>query len=549
MAENLLTHSLHTRKKYAEQLSGLYEDRRAGLFTSMVGDVKLQSQIANLQNKELAYYQAAGASDYRDFRKKIALVIDDEVAYGISQLGGANLRKNLELLRQQHIDETLEVQKEITLIVDVYGLEKANKGINKVLQNINDTFADKGKITRQKGGKLVFNIKPDPRLLKELLNYFDEIDEKGSKRRGRKFSNESAKVSNALLSRLNELEEKGYFQLASDDASSGKRLSDTLKTSQKFLGYPWNFRKGDIDIALLQEDDSPFKEKLRIALRDIRDWLVLFSGNSPTLRKAIIDEWEKIVGENEKDLTNASFFLKGGYIELVVGAMGEFQTAVFQNLLSQHFPGMKQNFSATIQGNVFGEGTSEQAKADVLFGQLGIQVKNYSSPARKIEGNIHPMELTKYYNEERLYDSGFFGILANRFWIEFNGISVEEIALDLNDALSAILNFDVLTNHLDDKISFYMIGGKYLVPASEILIHYEKIQHNNKKYIDITSSSKPVTEEEISDEKYWKATGEDEYATKDANKSNLLKMLKHDISLRATFNYGNIPNLDSYALW
>jgi hypothetical protein len=55
---------------------------------------------------------------------------------------------------------------------------------------------------------------------------------------------------------------------------------------------------------------------------------------------------------------------------------------------------------------------------------LGIQVKNYSSPLRKIEGNIHPLELTKYYDENRLYDSGFFGILANRFWIEFNGIGV-----------------------------------------------------------------------------------------------------------------------------
>jgi hypothetical protein len=85
------------------------------------------------------------------------------------------------------------------------------------------------------------------------------------------------------------------------------------------------------------------------------------------------------------------------------------------------------------------------------------------------------LELTKYYDEDRLYDSGFFGILANRFWIEFEGIEVEDIAADLNDALSAILNFDVLTDDLDDKISFYMIGGRYLVPASVILSHYTEI--------------------------------------------------------------------------
>jgi hypothetical protein len=52
-----------------------------------------------------------------------------------------------------------------------------------------------------------------------------------------------------------------------------------------------------------------------------------------------------------------------------------------------------------------------------VFGNLGIQVKNYASPARKIEGNIHPLELKKYYDETKLYESGFFGILANRYWV------------------------------------------------------------------------------------------------------------------------------------
>jgi hypothetical protein len=36
-----------------------------------------------------------------------------------------------------------------------------------------------------------------------------------------------------------------------------------------------------------------------------------------------------VVGIEYNNLTNAKFFLKGGYIELVVGALGEFQTAVF----------------------------------------------------------------------------------------------------------------------------------------------------------------------------------------------------------------------------
>lgn len=550
MSENLITRTLHTRAKYAEQLSALYEDKRANLFSTMLGNTGYEQQIFNLEQKERGYYSAAGADNYDDFRDKIKRVIDDDVAYGISQLGGTNLRKNLEILRNQHIDETLETQKEITLIIDTYGLEKANKGINSTLQTIQKTFESNSNVsaTRRKGGKLAVHMKPDARIIKELLNFFREKDEEGRKKVGRKYSTD-ATVSQALIKKLSELEEKGYFVLEQGEDSSGKRLADTLKTSQKYLGYPWNFRKGDVDIAILQEDEAPFKERMRKALRDIRDWMLSYATNSPILKQAILEEWEKLVGQNESDLTNASFFLKGGYIELVVGAMGEFQTAVFQNLLAQEFPQMKHSFSASIQGNVFSEGTSEQAKADVLFGELGIQVKNYSSPARSIEGNIHPIELGKYYDENKLYDSGFFGILANRYWIEFKGISTEDLAQDLNDAVGAILNFNTLTTGLEDKISFYMIGGKYLVPASVILSHYTNIQGDNRKYVEITSSVSPKNENEFKDETYWKPYGDDRYGETNANVQKFNNLLSHDISLRASFNYANIPNLEKYKLW
>jgi hypothetical protein len=46
--ENLLTRSLHTKSKYAEQLSGIYEKNRSGLFTSMIGNNDFAMQIANL---------------------------------------------------------------------------------------------------------------------------------------------------------------------------------------------------------------------------------------------------------------------------------------------------------------------------------------------------------------------------------------------------------------------------------------------------------------------------------------------------------------------
>jgi hypothetical protein len=60
-------------------------------------------------------------------------------------------------------------------------------------------------------------------------------------------------------------------------------------------------------------------------LEIIKDWL--FSMVPPghrILEDALEEEWFKIVSYKYKDLTNANFFLKGGYIDLVVGALGEF---------------------------------------------------------------------------------------------------------------------------------------------------------------------------------------------------------------------------------
>jgi hypothetical protein len=62
-----------------------------------------------------------------------------------------------------------------------------------------------------------------------------------------------------MLAKLSEMEGK-YFYLASSDGET--RLVDTLKTNQTFLGYPWNFRKGDVELAVLQNDTAPFKQKL-----------------------------------------------------------------------------------------------------------------------------------------------------------------------------------------------------------------------------------------------------------------------------------------------
>ena len=553
MGKNWLAYALHTKSSYAEQLGELYSSSKQNLFTNMKNGQSFEQQIANLEAKEATYYAAVGANNYHDFRKKIQSVISSEVAWGLSQLGGAQLRKNLEELKMQHMDETLSTAQEYEIIIDVYGLQQANSGINKILEDIkNNLSTEEARVTRQKGGKLKVQLKPDPAVIKKIINSLGEVIKneetgKSSKKRGRKFK-EDRTISPALIKKLNQLQLNNILQFGAEGSEKTQFFSEVFSTEKKYLGYPWNFRKGDIELAELQNDQDAFRQRLIQALRDIKSWLIIQIGPDPDLRQSLIEEWGKVIGEKEGELTNASFFLKGGYIELVVGALGEFQTAVFQNYLGRKFPTMRATFSASIQGNVFAEGTSEQAKADIMFGKLGIQVKNYSSTQSRIEGNIHPYELSTYYDQSSLFESGFFGLLANRFWIEFNGPGLNDLAADLNEALAAILNFDVLEQELTDKISFYMISGCYLVPASVILKHYSEIQKDNKIFTSITSKQVPKSEKEFKIEEYWEAS-DSSFTPTEKNQKTFDNLLSHGISLRANFNYGNIPNLENYRLW
>lgn len=544
MAENLLTTSLHTSRKKAEQLSDLYAQRRPGLLLSMKGNNDIARQIENLEAIEASYYAMAGARDYKEFKQKLEECISTEASFGLAQLGGAQLRKNLQILKNQHSADNVEVENEVELIVDVYGIAGANKGINEALSSLKGI----GKTTRLKGGKVKINLGLNPRSFKEVLNIVATLENKeGKKKRGRKYTIDDH-LSSALYSKLSDYEVDGKILLANGIGAEKDQkgvIAEKLRISENFLGYPWNFNKHDIETAIEAGNESYFHETLIKALHTIQDWLLLIAGTTPELKRAIIEEWNKVVGDEYSDLTNAKFFLKGGYIDLVVGALGEFQTAVFQNLLSQYFPGMKAKFSASISGNVFAEGTSEQAKADVLFGTLGIQVKNYASPSRPIEGNIHPYELRKYYNDEVLYDSGLFGMLANRHWINFDGVGLDEIAQDLENALSAILNFNSLDVGLDDKISFYMISGAYLVPASVILREFSTIREDQRVIID--SKQTPQDETAIDHHQYWTHNGNGWEKT-EANTKRFENLLKRNITLRANFKYNRIPDLSLYKL-
>jgi hypothetical protein len=133
-----------------------------------------------------------------------------------------------------------------------------------------------------------------------------------------------------------------------------------------------------------------------------------------------------------------------------------------------------------------------------------------------ISGNIHPYDLTRYYSEKDLIESGVFTVLANKFASNSDIIDLNIIIEDLENAVAAILSLDAMKEPIKDSNSFYMIAGRYLVPASVIVSEFSGIGGGKSRMgemlgpITITGPSPVFTFDKsntVSDEvrkTYWK---------------------------------------------
>jgi hypothetical protein len=121
----------------------------------------------------------------------------------------------------------------------------------------------------------------------------------------------------------------------------------------------------------------------------------------------------------------------------------------------------------------------------------------------------------------------------------------------LREWLGEIMNM-AIDDAVGDTVTFYIIGGKYLVPCSAILNAAEKIGLNNS--IQIKSSFKRKTNEEFSAtddgepeyKKYWTKENGHWQAT-DKNKETYKNLISSSISIQTNFNF--FEEIEGYALW
>jgi hypothetical protein len=136
-----------------------------------------------------------------------------------------------------------------------------------------------------------------------------------------------------------------------------------------------------------------------------------------------------------------------------------------------------------------------------------------------------------------------------------------ELEADLRYALHAILSLSAATKVPKDKISFYMIAGRYLVPASVIVKNFTKVAGGKSRDgrdlrgFEITGPS-PIFEfydgqapDKIV-EQLW-IREEDKYIEPtEANKNLMKTMLEKSVALRAHFTPSKLDvDLAPYALW
>lgn len=370
--------------------------------------------------------------------------------------------------------------------------------------------------------------------------------------------------------------QKRYFKEQSTDVTALLRYmrndsSDLVKVYQgdnvtnptvKFnlRASPFNYEKKELDAYLEQNNISKLIEIRKNILNFLISDLGIASG-STDFKNAAWDVLEQVIGNK---ITDISFFTGGGngWIDNVVGAMGEFQSAIFFNYIARKCP--NKNLATKIS-EIVGNDTdnyNHMLHSDLqILEAFGIQVKNYGSASiggidKTITVRLHPMEVAPLMRDQELVSyviNSYFNQSVSQIsdiqWEEF----FEQNAIELlNLHLPSFMPTHIT---IPAKVSFYLIGG-HLVPGSEIIAK-SFLNKTGKDIINVSSS--------VSAETGYTDTG---YVTDEVNghprfiewwygqkghwtptEQNNLGSWDKRISIRTTFNYRPVWDMDMFKVF
>lgn len=439
----------------------------------------LQSQIHNMEHREATIYQRYfnGCTTFEQFIKNLRNLFS-ETGYGqdkeiLQNFGSENARAKLKAyfgtsyVSASNFQLTVNIKNPSSTNIDFKALQKLSKG-------------NKGITISPENGKtkIELNIGVDENGIKKIKNSLNIIFNT--------HFNPKSHYKGGVKNFLNNIDERieDYITIVGgvDSAKS------SLKSGYTLVGGPNSpFRYTEEDIASAENNPS-IEADINSALKDIKQFFLSPNGmninnGSLALRSAFELTWRTNM---EAKFSQAAFFMKGGVLNYLIGALGEFQTALINNYILRRAGGLTPEAVSRISETI---GQRQQNKVDTtVLKNIGIQVKNYdlsvfesarqgimyttNTPKKFLNALQTTGAITNKPDDTTI--STLESFIANyAFSADYrtltNASSFENKVKEIFETYYAeMYNFAVQAN-LDDTVLFYSIAGEYFIPASHIL--------------------------------------------------------------------------------
>ena len=467
---------------------------------------KMDDDIIHLQNIERVFYKKFGANDYEEFITKIRSIYNPKDTQSlkdrecIERFASDKLKGTLLRIEgQKNISgSTIEVnikidQTQLVNIKDriIANLKKTDKyGNTKIHSTISEDWGYHAKFE--------FNRE-------SILQFIYEIQGTKAQRGKNTYKTIEKDLYKFLDSNL-----ANMMTLKVDGFEIDDNPIDIFKYSfqRNARTYPWGFTFDELKKAAKEhEEQSKLYLEVSQAWHTIKDYVfnVLLNGASNILIKSAEATWNKIMGATDEPksfISNMSFFSAGSggfFTNAVVGALGEFQFDMIFEYVKRKLQAM--GVSSEIIGNIIGTENDargiafgEKGKTDIeiFTGQtrIGVQIKNYNvfNTVNSINTKIHPDKFADLADLQGVYRGNFLTFLANYYFnITFQkeqSDNMLQLMEFVRQEAAALMSFDVSRElKMTDSITFYFIGGRFLLPASIILKCIQETEQQEKRVL------------------------------------------------------------------
>ena len=488
------------------------------------------------EQQAYAHYVKNDTPNFDNFMNALrnSFISSDDVEV-LKRFAHENLTVYLRELANQYADkrsEKLFENYEFTIVL--------HDGASSQLQDLlTKTFPQQMKLK----GRVDLNlgIANQEKKLKELLKKI-AAERRGSKQKSKSFKETLKDIEAGLV--------EGISIASGNNPTS---ITTAIELDREARSFPWGFYKADIEKALATQDPY-YLGRLEEAYEALKKFftVTLTEGGSSEMRRAADMVWQNKLGNSLS--SSFSFFEKGDVKNLQIGAAGEFQAALIFTYFDIIFGGDGYEI-AKIAGDEMKHG--EQGKVDVeVLGKYGIQVKNYDLIAREkaqrapvIGTGTNAGRFSEYITDDQGNNKGqdFRLFFANYY---FNKSFADQRSEDFARAVSNIGKYAVGLYSLavsdsleEDRVSFYLVGGRFLIPASDIITAFSKgnIQsHIRKPEIAIRGIPR-LTDEEFEEQNlesiYWKQSSNLSYYPTDVNTQQYENLLYRNINITSHINY------------